>query len=81
MTCEICGRELPEGTVHWRRFCLDCGQARKLKLQREREAVRRQAAREKRKEPEPPRVKTLSEIAREAARHGMSYGQWVAGKQ
>ena len=71
--CMDCGVQLPLGCCSRQKRCEICGKVRKKEMARLRVA-RRKAEEEKKAK----KKASLGAVAREAAAHGMSYGQWVA---
>ena len=73
--CRDCGAPLPAGSGEKRRFCDACITRHKQESgERKREARRLAREREAAKR----NMKTLSQVAREAAEHGVSYGVYVS---
>jgi len=77
MICEMCHGPLPEGSSAWRKYCDSCYRARRRQRDRERWGNQRKAMEEV-DEPKKKPAMTITDIAREAQAHHMSYGQYVA---
>ena len=76
LICEMCHGPLPEGSSAWRKYCDACYRARRRQRDKERWDNQRKALKESTETKKP--AKTITEIAREAAKLHMSYGQYVA---
>ncbi len=71
--CMDCGVQLPIGCCSRQKRCVECAKVRKREMARLWE-LRRKAEEEKKAK----QKASLGAVAREAAKHGMSYGQWVS---
>ena len=71
--CIDCGVQLPVGCCVRTQRCTECRVKRKKETNRLYQKKRNAA-----KQAEEKRRTSLGAVAREAAAHGMSYGQWVA---
>ena len=74
-TCEQCGRYFKRVNNAQRYCCAECAKEGNLRTRRELQRLRRKRAKE---EMQRQKGKTLTDIAEEASKAGMTYGKYVA---